>query len=111
MPDPSDTAMHVMTVAGGILGGAFVRDIIAWLRGSRKDKAETDKLLSDTLDTHIKTLLGGYDMRVKDLTDEVHTLRGEVVNLRQALDASRVEMRSSSCILRGGCEAFSPIET
>ena len=41
------------------------------------------------LDQHIKSLLDGYERRVKDLTDEVHALRAEVVHLRKVLDSKQ----------------------
>lgn len=80
---------QVVSGAVGLLGGALVRDLIAWWRGAPKDNAETEKIRIDSLDIYIRTLISGYESRVKDLTSEVQELRLEVRNLRRELDESR----------------------
>ena len=112
--DPSS----LLTGVGGALSGAFARDIIAWMRGAKRDGAETSSLVSKALNDQIVSmatqtdrLITGYKARVDDLTAEVHSLREEIVSLRQTLDASRIEMRATNCIKRGGCKEFIPVET
>lgn len=102
---------QLLTGVGGLLGGAFARDLIAWARGARKDNAEADKILSDTVDEHLQKLLEGYERRVTDLTAEVHALRDQLNNAMQRIDAARVEARTQSCALRGACKEFAPVET
>lgn len=75
--------------AVGLLGGALVRDLIAWWRGAAKDSAEVDKIHNDAIDAYLRTLISGYENRVADLTAEVQSLREEVKALRIELDNSR----------------------
>jgi predicted RNase H-like nuclease (RuvC/YqgF family) len=73
---------QVIAAGSGVAGGAFIRDILAWMRGAPRDKAETEKMLRDSVDAYIKTLISGYESRVQDLTAEAHALRNDVQQLR-----------------------------
>lgn len=46
--------------------------------------------MQSAVDGRVQTLIDGYERRVDDLTLEVHNLREEVVNLRRALDDTRL---------------------
>jgi hypothetical protein len=52
----------------------------------RLDRIQADAAHSDSLTRRFQSLMDGYESRIKDLTDEVSGLRGEVRSLRQALD-------------------------
>jgi predicted RNase H-like nuclease (RuvC/YqgF family) len=97
MPQSSDPATFLELVrdyvvpAGGPLGVA-----IGWFVGRRRSAAdarkiekEADILVSDAMTRQFQALIGGYELRISDLTAEVHSLREEVKNLRVALDSSR----------------------
>lgn len=56
--------------------------------GAETDRAETDAeaALVAALNERIGLLIKGYEQRIEDLTNEVHSLRAEIVSLRKALD-------------------------
>ena len=78
--------------AVGLLGGALVRDLVAWWRGAARGSAEVDKIHNDAIDAYLRTLIAGYENRVADLTAEVQSLREEVRTLRRELDDSRANV-------------------
>lgn len=45
--------------------------------------------LQSAIDQRLQMLIEGYEKRIVDLTEEVHSLRDEVKSLRHALDAAR----------------------
>jgi len=70
-------------------GGATVGYIAARKKISaeaNKMYAESDAIQMDSLTKHFQALIEGYELRVKDLTDEIEQLRTEVKSLRKALD-------------------------
>jgi hypothetical protein len=82
----SDLTKDLIELLGGGFIGSTVRDIVGWLRGAKKDSAEAEALLKDADTRHLQALKDGWSARVSDLTDEIQTLRAEIVLIRQGYD-------------------------
>lgn len=52
---------------------------------NRKKVEDETAAVIDAITRRFQTLINGYEARVKDLMTEIHSLRDEVVQLRQAL--------------------------
>lgn len=91
MPEPQ--LPEWINTLGTFLGGGASAALVQWFREARKSAAEARKIDADATSTldhmlndRLKQLIDGYEKRIADLTNEVHALRAEVVDLRQALD-------------------------
>lgn len=60
----------------------------------RKDAEEETGVIIDAITRRFQTLIDGYESRVRDLMEEIHSLREEVRQLRQVL-ASAPEPKST----------------
>lgn len=71
----------------------------------RLDRIQADTAHSDSLTRRFQSLMDGYENRIKDLTDELTTLRAEVRDLRAALAGQIRETRSLRADLKGALPA------
>jgi cell division protein FtsB len=71
------TAATLAVAALGTLGGFIIALV------------NRTPALQSAIDQRLQTLIEGYEKRIVDLTEEVHSLREEVKSLRQALDVAR----------------------
>ena len=53
----------------------------------RKNRIEADTAATDSMTRRFQALMDGYEGRIKDLTQEVQSLRDEVKTLRSQMDA------------------------
>jgi SMC interacting uncharacterized protein involved in chromosome segregation len=53
----------------------------------RKNRIEADTAATDSMTRRFQALMDGYEGRIKDLTEEVQSLRDEVKTLRSQMDA------------------------
>jgi chromosome segregation ATPase len=82
----SDIVKEATALLGGGLIGTLARDVISWIRGSKKDAAEAEMTIADAQTRYLKEFRDTYADRVTDLTNEIHQLRDKLELVQRALD-------------------------
>jgi hypothetical protein len=81
-----DAQLTVVALLGGGFFGSAIRDLLQWMRGAKRDSADTEVVIIDAQTRYFKEIRDAYADRVADLTNEVSKLREEVIALRGAYD-------------------------
>jgi len=69
---------------------SFIATIVGFIFGSRKNQAETDKIVLD----NVKGILDVYTRTIEDLKDEVSELKKEIKEYKACIDKMEKELNT-----------------
>jgi len=69
---------------------SFIATIVGFIFGSRKNQAETDKIVLE----NVKGILDVYTKTIEDLKDEVSELKKEIKEYKSCIDKMEKELNT-----------------